>query len=215
MTSGIFTKFVFALVATSMPAALQPPQPSQPQQDRSTRTVSPGKQNGTGNGQSRPAPPNPQAPQVQPPKPPPPNSGSARPQVQPPRPGGGNGNQPRPNPPRPNPPRPNPPRPNRPPQWGRPPQGRPSYQFRPTDRDYLRRFYSNHLRAINMGRRPFFAAGGYFPYGDIGYLSPVPLSIYGYLPPPPPGYNMGYFDGYVVVYDPLTYFIANLIDLVR
>jgi len=26
---------------------------------------------------------------------------------------------------------------------------------------------------------------------------------------------MGYFDGYVVVHDPLTFFIANLIDLVR
>jgi hypothetical protein len=24
---------------------------------------------------------------------------------------------------------------------------------------------------------------------------------------------MGYFDGYVVVYDPVTYFIANLVDL--
>jgi len=26
---------------------------------------------------------------------------------------------------------------------------------------------------------------------------------------------MGYFDGYVVVYDPLTYFIANVIDLLQ
>ena len=205
MTSGIITKFLFAVVAASMPAALQLPQPSQPQQDRSTRIASSGKQNGTGNGQSRPATPNPGAPQVQPPKPPPDKNALARPQVQPLRPGGGGGNQPRPNPSRP----------NRPPQWCRPPQVRPSYQFRPTDRNYLRRFYSNHLRAINIGRRPFFSEGGYFPYGYIGYLSPVPLSIYGYLPPPPPGYNMGYFDGYVVVHDPLTFFIANLIDLVR
>ena len=37
--------------------------------------------------------------------------------------------------------------------------------------------------------------------------------MYGYLPPPPPGYMMGYFDGYVVVYDPVTYFVADVVDL--
>jgi len=26
---------------------------------------------------------------------------------------------------------------------------------------------------------------------------------------------MGYYDGYVVVYDPITYFITNLIDLMQ
>jgi len=43
----------------------------------------------------------------------------------------------------------------------------------------------------------------------------LPPNIYGYLPPPPPGYSMGYFDGYVVVYDPVSYFIANVIDLLQ
>ena len=57
--------------------------------------------------------------------------------------------------------------------------------------------------------------GGYFPYGDIGYITAVPPGLYGYLPPTPPGYQMGYFDGYVVVYDPLTYFIANVVDLLQ
>jgi hypothetical protein len=69
------------------------------------------------------------------------------------------------------------------------------------------------MRSINRSRRPVFAMGGYFPYGDVQYLSAVPGSLYGTLPPPPPGYQMGYYDGYVVVYDPLTYFIANVIDL--
>lgn len=103
----------------------------------------------------------------------------------------------------------------RPPQWGRPPQNRPSYQFRPNDRGALYRHYRSHLRYINRARRPLFSIGGYFPYGDIGYLSPLPPSLYGQLPPPPFGYQMGYFDGYVVVYDPLTYFIANLVDLLQ
>jgi hypothetical protein len=104
---------------------------------------------------------------------------------------------------------------NRPPQWGRPPQNRPGYQFRPKDSSWLRNYYRNRLVGINRARRPIFHMGGYFPYGDIGYLSPLPPAVYGYLPPPPPGYQMGYFDGYVVVYDPLTYFIANVIDLLQ
>jgi hypothetical protein len=67
--------------------------------------------------------------------------------------------------------------------------------------------------AINRARRPVFSVGGFFPYADIGYLQPLPPSLYGQIPPPPPGYSVGYYDGYVVVYDPLSYFIANVIDL--
>ncbi|WP_446745173.1 hypothetical protein [Silvibacterium acidisoli] len=104
---------------------------------------------------------------------------------------------------------------HRPPQWGRPPARRPSYNFRPGDRDRLRRYYAHRFSYINRARRPVFSVGGYFPYGDIGYLSPLPGDLYSYMPPPPPGYQMGYFDGYVVVYDPLTYFIANVVDLLQ
>ena len=112
--------------------------------------------------------------------------------------------------------RPQPDRPGgRPSGWGRPPQNRPSYQFRPNDRGALHRYYHSHLSYINRARRPIFHIGGYFPYGDIGYLSPLPPSLYGQMPPPPFGYQMGYFDGYVVVYDPVTYFIANMVDLLQ
>jgi hypothetical protein len=104
-------------------------------------------------------------------------------------------------------------RPGRPPQWGRPPASRPPYSWRPGDQAWLRNRYRNRLGYINRTRRPVFVVGGYFPYADIGYLSPLPADVYGYLPPPPPGYQMGYWDGYVVVYDPITYFIANVIDL--
>jgi hypothetical protein len=104
---------------------------------------------------------------------------------------------------------------NRPPQWGKPPQHRPSYSFRPDNRNYLRRYYQHRLGYINRARRPVFTVGGFFPFGDIGYITPLPPQVYGQLPPPPPGYNMGYFDGYVVVYDPATYFIANVIDLLQ
>jgi hypothetical protein len=37
--------------------------------------------------------------------------------------------------------------------------------------------------------------------------------VVSFLPPPPPGYTMGYFNGYVVVYDPVSFYIVNVIDL--
>ena len=168
---------------------------------------------GGGNG-NRPQPPkpNPGGPQIQPVRPSP--GGGNRPQPPRPNPGGGN----RPQPPRPNPGggnRPQPPRPGRPPQWGRPPVQRPSYNFRRNDWAYLHRHYLRNLAYINLATRPRFVIGGFFPYNYIPYLTALPPDVYGYLPPPPPGYSMGYYDGYVVVYDPVTYFIANVIDLLQ
>lgn len=103
----------------------------------------------------------------------------------------------------------------RPAQWGRPPSHRGSYSFRSNDRSRLHSYYMARLRSINRYNRPMFRIGGYFPYADIGYLSPLPPDLYGTLPPPPYGYQMGYYDGYVVVYDPMTYFIASVIDLLQ
>jgi hypothetical protein len=103
----------------------------------------------------------------------------------------------------------------RPPQWGRPPQHRASYSFRSTDRSRLRTYYSPRMGEINRANRPVFNVGGYYPYADIEYLQPVPQDVYGYLPPPPPGYQVAYYDGYVIVYDPITYFIAAVIDLLQ
>ena len=37
--------------------------------------------------------------------------------------------------------------------------------------------------------------------------------LLGYLPPVPPGYAIGYFYGYCVVYDPVTFTILNFVDL--
>ena len=155
-----------------------------------------------------------------------PNPGPAKPGGPPPRPNPGNGGN-RPNPgnggnrpgPGPGGNRPGPgnggnrPGPSRPPQWGRPPQQRPVYNFRPNDRSYLRRYYLRNLGYINRANRPRFLVGGFFPFAYISYLTPLPPQLYGYLPPPPPGYAMGYYDGYVVIYDPVSYYIANVVDL--
>lgn len=198
----LFHGVLFCSLTATLPAVSQPPQqPQNPQSRPATGKPQPGNRPNPGN---RPVN----------------------------RPNPGNGNQPgRPQPGKPNPPpRPQPGRPGtrppsnrppnrpvhgRPPQWGRPPANRPGYNFRPNDRAWLRRHYASRLGYINRARRPIFTVGGYFPYGDIGYLSPLTPDVYGYLPPPPPGYQMGYWDGYVVVYDPITYFIANVIDLLQ
>jgi hypothetical protein len=167
-----------------------------------------------GGGGSRPQPSRPNPGTKPPPRPNPgtrppnrPNPGTKPPA----RPNPGNRPPSRPNPGNRPPSRPG----GRPPQWGQRPPNRPSYSFRPNDRDYLRRRYLSRLSYINRATRPHFVIGGFFPYADIGYLSALPPDVYGYLPPPPPGYSMGYYDGYVVVYDPLTYFIANVVDLLQ
>lgn len=178
-----------------------------PQDRRDNPQARPGGQQGGNTGR-----PNPGAG-----RPTPGGGNNGRPQVQPARPNPGN-QRPvaRPNPGNQRPPaRPNRPPATRPPQWGHRPPNRPSYSFRPNDRSYLYRYYGNRLGRINRARRPHFIIGGYFPYTYIPYISPLPPDVYGYLPPPPPGYRMGYYQGYVVVYDPVTYFIANIIDLLQ
>jgi len=77
----------------------------------------------------------------------------------------------------------------------------------------MRRYYRRNFGYINRGRRPVFAVGGFIPFGDRGYFRPLPPPLLGYLPPPPPGYVMGYFDGYVVIYDPISYTILDVVDL--
>src|SRR5882757_6573595 len=140
-----------------------------------------------------------------------------RPRPQPNRPGGGPTIQPVPGP-RPNPGRPTSGRPGvRPPRPGpgRPPSNRPlpPYQWRPGDRDRVRRYYRRNFGYINRGRRPSFIVGGFIPFGDRGYFRPLPPPLLGYLPPPPPGYVIGYFDGYAIVYDPISFTILSVVDL--
>ncbi len=159
----------------------------------------PGRPN-PGGGNQKPQPSRPQPSRPQP----------SRPQPSRPQPG-------RPQPSRPNPGRPGNGRPSqgRPPQWGHRPTQRPSYSFRNNDRAYLHRYYQSRFGAINRANRPRFIIGGFFPYAYIPYIQPLPPDVYGYLPPPPPGYSMGYYQGYVVVYDPISYFIANVIDILQ
>lgn len=179
---------------------------------------------GQGQAQKRPAPKPQRPPRPQPGKP------SDRPTTQPVRPQPGKpspGRPQRPGRPSDRPtiqpvpgPRPQPgkpgyrppsrPYPNRPPGYRPPP-----YNWRPGDNDRMRRYYRRNFGYINRGRRPVFVIGGYISFGDRGYFRPVPPHLLAYLPPPPPGYVIGYFDGYTVVYDPVTFEILSFVDLLN
>jgi hypothetical protein len=209
---------LIACLAATLPSAAQNGSPQQPQ----TRPAPggqpggrpPGGQNPGGGGQQ--PPPNQGRPPGQgdgrPPgggNPPPPRPEQPKPKPPPPKPP-----PPKPPPPKPPPPKPPPPKP-RPPQWGRPPVHLPPYYFRPSDRAYLHRYYASRLLYINRAHRPVFVVGGYLPWGDIGYLTAVPPSLYGSLPPIPRGYQAAYWNGYVIVYDPLSGYIGGVIDLLQ
>jgi hypothetical protein len=208
------TVILFGL-STAYPAAAQNPQDrGKAQQARPAPNGNHAKPAGGHNNHPQPSKPNP-GNRPQPSKP---NPGGGKPQPSRPQPSRPNpGGNHRPQPSRPQPSRPNPGRPTqgRPPQWGHRPAKRPSYSFRSNDRAYLHRYYLSRLGSINRANRPHFVVGGFFPYAYISYIQPLPPDVYGYLPPPPPGYSMGYYDGYVVVYDPITYFIANVIDILQ
>lgn len=227
----LFSTIILFGLSTAYPASSQNPQDRSKDQQTRPAPGNQGRPGGGNNNRPQPGKPNPGGNRPQPSKPNPgnrpqpgkPNPGGSRPQPgrpQPSRPNPGRPSRPqpgRPNPGRPNPGRPNPGRPgqSRPPQWGHRPARRPSYSFRPNDRAYLHRYYLSRLAAINRANRIRFVIGGFFPYAYIPDIAPLPPDVYGYLPPPPPGYAMGYYDGYVVVYDPVTYYIANVIDLLQ
>jgi Ni/Co efflux regulator RcnB len=88
------------------------------------------------------------------------------------------------------------------------------FHFRDQDRGH----FAVHYRSdINRWRRrpqarPHFVRGQRIP--NNYRLRVVPQAYYASVPPPPPGYQYGYYDGYVVAYDPTTRIIADVLDLV-
>ena len=87
------------------------------------------------------------------------------------------------------------------------------YQFRDQDRDRLYRQYQRSFQHAHWDRRPDFQPGYVVMPAYRPYITPVPVHILRTLPPPPPGYVIGYYQGYNVVYDPTTYVILTAIDL--
>ena len=89
---------------------------------------------------------------------------------------------------------------------------RDDYHFHSDDRG---RFYAHYRSDADQWRgrkRPVFVTGRAIPSTYV--VRVVPQTYWVGAPPPPPGYQYGYYGGYVVAYDPTTRIIADVLDLV-
>jgi hypothetical protein len=86
------------------------------------------------------------------------------------------------------------------------------WRFRHEDRDHFYGYYRNDADHWRGKKRPVFVRGEAIPRGYT--VQAVPRAYWQDVPPPPPGYQYGYSDGYVVAYDPTTRVIADVLDLV-
>ena len=89
----------------------------------------------------------------------------------------------------------------------------PAYRFRADDRARLQRYYHGSFDTVRVDRRPYFSAGRTIPGAYRSHIAVVPLQMRRHLPPPPHGYRLGYYQGYSVVYDPVTFTILSVLDL--
>ena len=100
-----------------------------------------------------------------------------------------------------------------PPGHGGIPPGQAKKIFRDQDRD---NFYAHYRRDADRWRghrRPVFVPGQVIE--RTYYVQPVPTTYWvNVAPPPPPGYQYGYYEGYVVAYNPTTRVIGDVLDLV-
>lgn len=75
------------------------------------------------------------------------------------------------------------------------------YHFRSQDAQRLRQNYRDADR-INRNQRPHYVRGQHLPNGWRTRIRPAPVTVVRGLLPLPPGYQVGYLDGYAVAYNP-------------
>lgn len=88
------------------------------------------------------------------------------------------------------------------------------FHFRDQDRQAFQSHYGKDVNkwSKHQDKRPQFSRGQRIP--DNYRVQVVPQSYYRSAAPPPPGYRYGYYNGYVVAYNPTTRIIADVLDLV-
>jgi hypothetical protein len=106
---------------------------------------------------------------------------------------------------------------NLPPGHGGVPPGqakkyREDYHFQGEDRGRFYGYYRSDADHWRGRRRPVFVTGRVVPREYV--IQTVPEAYWLGTPPPPPGYQYGYYGGYVVAYDPTTRIVADVLDLV-
>jgi hypothetical protein len=100
--------------------------------------------------------------------------------------------------------------------YGRMPPGQAKkyddWRFRDDDRNHFYTHYRVDANHWKGRKRPVFVRGQAIPRSYV--VRSVPRSYWEGVPPPPRGYQYGYYDGYVVAYDPTTRIVADVLDLV-
>ena len=89
---------------------------------------------------------------------------------------------------------------------------RDDYHFHNDDRGRFYARYRSDADQWRYRRRPVFVTGRAVPREYV--IQPVPQTYWVSEPPPPPGYQYGYYGGYVVAYNPTTRIVADVLDLV-
>jgi hypothetical protein len=89
---------------------------------------------------------------------------------------------------------------------------REDYHFHGDDRVRFYEHYRSDADRWRYRRRPVFVTGRVVPREYV--IQPVPQTYWVSEPPPPPGYQYGYYGGYVVAYNPTTRIVADVLDLV-
>ena len=88
---------------------------------------------------------------------------------------------------------------------------REDYHFRGDDRGRFYAHYRSDADQWRGRRRPVFVTGRVVPREYV--IQAVPQTYWVGAPPPPPGYQYGYYGGYVVAYNPTTRIVADVLDL--
>lgn len=86
------------------------------------------------------------------------------------------------------------------------------YQFKGDAKAKLRSSYKG-ASSVNRSQRVTVVRQEVLPVEVQTRIEPVPVDVVGYLGPAPEGFSYGFVDGYCVVYDPMTFFVIDVIDL--
>jgi DNA mismatch repair ATPase MutL len=86
------------------------------------------------------------------------------------------------------------------------------YHFKGDEKAKLRSSYHD-INRIDRSHRVTITREQVLPVEVRTRIEPVPVEVVSYLPPPPEGYLFGFVDGYCVVYDPNTFLVVDVIDL--
>jgi hypothetical protein len=86
------------------------------------------------------------------------------------------------------------------------------YQFKGDAKTKLRSSYKG-MSSVNRSQRVTVVRQQVLPVEVQTRIEPVPVDVVSYLGPAPDGFSYGFVDGYCVVYDPMTFFVIDVIDL--